>query len=52
MKPKRLNQDHDQLFNARLSLQLNPTHELLKLAKAIPWDQLESTFKPLVFKEP
>ena len=41
MKPKTIRQDQNLLFQARLSEQLNPEHELLKLSKAIPWDQLE-----------
>jgi len=47
MKPKPIRQDQDLLFTSRLSEQLNPKHELLKLAKAIPWDQLEAEFSPL-----
>jgi len=47
MKPKTLRQDQNLLFQARLSEQLNPGHELLKLSKAIPWDQLESEFSAL-----
>lgn len=35
MKPKAIRQDQDLLFRSRLSEQLNPQHELLRLAKAI-----------------
>ncbi len=47
MRPKSIPQDQNLLFSSRLSTQLNPNHELLKLAKAIPWEQLEAEFSPL-----
>ena len=47
MKPKGLRQDQDLLFRSRLSEQLNPQHELLRLAKTIPWEQLEAEFDPM-----
>lgn len=47
MKPRPIRQDQDLLFKSRLSEQLNPEHELLRLAKAIPWEQLELEFSPL-----
>lgn len=47
MRPKPLNQDESSLFRARLSEQLNPSHELLKLAQEIPWGVLEEEFMPL-----
>ncbi len=47
MRPKPILQDQNLLFRSRLSEQLNPAHELLKLAKAIPWEQLEQEFAPL-----
>lgn len=52
MQPKPLQQDQGQLFTSRLSEQLNPEHELLKLAKVIPWHQLEEEFKPLFSEGP
>jgi len=52
MRPKPLQQNQDQLFKARLSFQLNPDNELLKLAKAIPWQQLEDEFNPLFSEGP
>jgi transposase, IS5 family len=47
MKPRPIVQDQDLLFRSRLSEQLNPRHELLRLAKAIEWDQMEMGFAPL-----
>jgi IS5 family transposase len=47
MKPRPIVQDQDLLFRSRLSEQLNPQHELLRLAKAIDWKQLETEFSPL-----
>lgn len=47
MKPRPIIQDQDLLFRSRLSEQLNPKHELLRLAKAINWQQLETEFLPL-----
>lgn len=52
MRPKSLPQDQDLLFSSRLSTQLNPEHELLKLAKSIPWEQLETEFSPLFSEGP
>lgn len=52
MQPKPLKQDQGSLFTSRLSQQLNPEHELLKLAKVIPWQQLEEEFKPLFTEGP
>ena len=47
MKPRPIIQDQDLLFKSRLSTQLNPKHELLLLAQAIDWQQLETEFLPL-----
>jgi len=47
MKPRPIVQDQDLLFKSRLSTQLNPKHELLRLAHAIDWQQLETEFLPL-----
>lgn len=47
MKPRPIVQDQDLLFRSRLSEQLNPKNELLRLAKAIDWNQLEMEFSPL-----
>lgn len=47
MKPRPIIQDQDLLFRSRLSEQLDPSHELLRLAKAIDWSQLEAEFVPL-----
>lgn len=47
MKPRPIIQDQNLLFKSRLSTQLNPKHELLRLAEAIDWQQLETEFLPL-----
>jgi len=52
MQPKPLKQDQHDLFKSRLSQQLNPDHELLQLAKRIPWEQLETEFNPLFSEGP
>lgn len=52
MKPKSVRQDQDLLFKSRLSEQLNPQHELLRLARAIDWSQLEVEFSPLFSSGP
>ena len=52
MKPRPIVQNQDLLFKSRLSEQLNPEHELLRLAKAIEWNQLEMEFASLFSAEP
>ncbi len=52
MRPKSISQDQNLLFSSRLSTLLNPNHELLKLAKSIPWEQLEAEFSPLFSEGP
>lgn len=52
MRPKHLKQDQGHLFTSRLSQLLNPEHELLKLAKVIPWQQLEEELRPLFSEGP
>ena len=47
MRPKALKQPQDQLFKNRLSDELNPEHELIRLGKAIPWDQIQRDVEPL-----
>lgn len=42
MKPKRTNHQQGRLFEARLSDQLDPKHELLLFSKLIDWNALES----------
>ncbi len=44
MKPKSLTNHQEDLFKSRLSNQLNPKHELFRLAALIPWTQLETEF--------
>jgi len=52
MRPKPLSQDQSLLFQSRLSAQLNPKHELLKLAKSIPWEEFEVEFANLFSEGP
>jgi transposase, IS5 family len=48
MRPKKPQGNHaDDLFRARLSLQLDLRHPLVRLAGLIEWDNFESTFGPL-----
>jgi len=44
MRPKPLTTHQEDLFKSRLSNQLNPKHELFRLAALIPWVELESEF--------
>ncbi|MFI5334214.1 MAG: transposase [Chlamydiales bacterium] len=52
MKPKAIRQNQDLLFKSRLSEQLNPQHELLRLARAIDRNQLKAEFSPLFSSVP
>ena len=52
MQPRALKQEQNLLFKSRLSEQLKPDHELLQLAKLIPWQVLEEEFKPLFSEGP
>lgn len=45
MKPKKLNQSQDRLFEKRLSDQLNPSHELMIFAEVMDWESLERKFQ-------
>lgn len=48
MRPKPLEkQPQEQLFKNRLSDELNPDHELIRLGKVIPWDQIQADVEPL-----
>lgn len=44
MKPSRINNSQDNLFQSRLSNQINPRHEMVILSKIINWDRLEVEF--------
>lgn len=44
MKPKKINNSQERLFEQRLSDLLNPTHELYMLAEMIDWDYYEKEF--------
>jgi IS5 family transposase len=46
MKPKKLNFSEGQLFEQRLSEQLNPKNPLYKMSKAVPWEELERELSP------
>lgn len=48
MRPKPLKKEpQDQLFKNRLCDELNPEHELIRLGKVIPWDQIQADVEPL-----
>jgi len=47
MKGKSPNQNQLSLVDQSLPRQLNPKHPLYRLAKAIPWDELEQELAPL-----
>jgi len=44
MLPEKISHAQTELFQSRLSTQLNPQHPLLQLAKVIPWSFLEESF--------
>lgn len=44
MKPEEISTAQSELFQSRLSTQLNPKHPLLQVAKLIPWNTLEESF--------
>lgn len=48
MKPKASKQTHAQpLIGWRLDMVLDPSHELFRLAQAVPWQRLEAEFGTL-----
>lgn len=51
MKPKSNNQDQGDLFQNRLSDQLNPTHELYVLSQFVDWEYFEKEFSVLFDNE-
>lgn len=46
MKPKQLNFDQGQIFEPRLSDQLNPIHPLYRMSEIIDWDMLDNELQP------
>jgi hypothetical protein len=44
MKPSQTNDNQDNLFQSRLSNQINPRHEMVILSKMINWNGLEMEF--------
>lgn len=44
MQPSKIDNSQEDLFSPRLSNILNPRHEMLILAKMVPWDELEKEF--------
>jgi len=44
MSPSKVNHCQDNLFQARLSSQLNPKHEMVILSKMIDWEYIEGEF--------
>lgn len=51
MKPSKIDNRQEELFQPRLSGQLNQRNELLVLARMIPWSDLESEFSDLYQSE-
>ncbi len=47
MKASRIDNRQEELFQPRLSGQLNQKNELMILSRMIPWDSLESEFSDL-----
>lgn len=52
MRPRPLKQTEGDLFRSRLSQQLDPKHELIRLAREIPWQELEQEFQTLFTEGP
>ena len=50
MKPKKINNNQDRLFEQRLSELLNPAHEFYMLAQMIDWDYYEKEFESFYFE--
>jgi transposase, IS5 family len=46
MTPKKLSFEQGDLFEQRLSDQLNPDHPLYKMSKVIDWERLEKELVP------
>jgi len=44
MNPSKVDNSQDNLFQSRLSSQLNPKHEMVILSKMIDWDYIEGEF--------
>lgn len=44
MQPPKIDNSQDDLFQSRLSNQLNPKHEMMILSKMVPWDELSKEF--------
>ena len=44
MKPLKIDNSQNELFNNRLSNQLNPKHEMMVLTGMIPWGELEKEY--------
>ncbi len=44
MKPTQISTEQTELFQNRLSNQLNPKHPLLQLSQIIPWESFEDSF--------
>lgn len=47
MQPKRVNHSQEDLFQSRLSTQLNPRHGLLVVSDKIRWEDLEGEYQEL-----
>ena len=47
MKPLQIDNRQEDIFRGRLSSELNPKHEMMILARMIPWNNLEVEFADL-----
>ena len=52
MRHEKIEISQEDLFRNRLSNQLDPRHEMLKLSELIPWEELEKEFGNSGLKEP
>jgi hypothetical protein len=47
MQSTKIDNRQEDIFRGRLTNELNPKHEMMILARMIPWDSLESEFSDL-----
>ena len=47
MQPTKIDNRQEDIFRGRLSNELNPKHEMMILARMIPWSELEVEFADL-----
>ena len=51
MKASKIDNSQEELFQSRLSSQLNPEHEMVILSKLIPWNSLDKEFNEVYDKK-